>query len=96
MSEFDETYNDDVVECPYCGDKYQPEAEDYSEDERITQCSECNKFYHLHQSFSVTHQTRPDCEINGGNHNYEPVNLRNGRSHPFCTVCGDCKPHGKE
>lgn len=91
MSEFNDVYNDLDVECPYCGYKYQPEGETFSEDERVEVCDECNKSYHLRQSFSVTHQTRPDCEINGGKHDYQPINLRDGRSHNFCTVCGDCQ-----
>ena len=91
MSDFDDVCDDNDVQCPYCGNKYQPEGETFSEDERIEACDECGKSYHLCQSFSVTHQTRPDCEINGAQHNYELVNLRNGGSHPFCTVCGKCQ-----
>jgi len=92
MSKFDETLNDDVVECPYCGYKYQPESEDYDEDTREEECQECSKKYYLSQSFSVTHHANPDCEINELEHNYETVKLNNGGQHDFCTVCGKCKP----
>jgi hypothetical protein len=95
MSEFDDTANDDVVECPYCGHTYQPESEDYDEDQREECCQECGKKYYLNQSFSVTHHTVPDCTLNGMEHNYEIVNLNNGKQHPFCTVCGKCMPHSE-
>ena len=91
---FEETLNDYNVECPYCGDAYQAEAEDYSEDEREQECDECGKKYFLHQNFTVTHHARPDCELNGEHHDYQPTNMRGGRSHPFCTVCSKCQPHG--
>jgi len=34
MSEYTETFDDSNRVCPYCGSTYQPEGEDYSEDER--------------------------------------------------------------
>jgi len=95
MSEFSDTMNDDVLECPYCKHSYQPEAGDYDEGERQEECEDCGKIYHLHQSFSVTHHAQPDCELNGGTHNYQPIELRDGKSHPFCTVCEKCQPHGE-
>ena len=33
--------DDDNVVCPYCGAKYQAEAEDFSDDEREEECAEC-------------------------------------------------------
>lgn len=92
MSTYRDTCDDSEVECPYCGYKYQPEPEGFDEDERPEECEECGKTYHLHQSFSVTHFARPDCEANDSNHDYQPVELRSGRTHGFCTACGDCEP----
>jgi len=95
MSEFYDTYNDDEVECPYCHYKYQPEAEDYSEDRRAEECGECGKSFYLNQSFSVSHHTKPDCELNKENHDYQPFSISDGQTHPFCTVCEKCQPHSE-
>jgi hypothetical protein len=38
--------------------------------------------------FSVTFYTRPDCELNGEQHNFWPHLLKNGQTHTFCSVCG--------
>lgn len=48
----------DNVVCPYCGAKYQAEAEDFSEDEREEECSACGRTYLLHDEYTVTHHTR--------------------------------------
>jgi hypothetical protein len=93
VSKFDDTANDDVVECPYCGHTYQPEPEDYDDDEREEDCGECGKKYYLSQSYSVTHHARSDCTLNGVEHDYQVVDLNNGKQHSFCTVCGKCQPH---
>ena len=95
MSRYINTMNGDNVECPYCGYTYQPEAENYSEDERPKECDECGKQYRLYQSFSVTHCAEPDCGLNGEQHDYQPIKLRDGGEHPFCTVCGKCQPLGE-
>ena len=95
MSEFRDTYNSDAVECPYCGEEYQPESEDYSEDEREEECSGCGSTYHVHQSFLISHQARPDCELNGKKHNYKSITFKNGKSAPFCTVCDNIQPHSE-
>ena len=92
MSDFDDTAHDDKMECPYCGHSYQPESEDYSEDEICEECEECGKHYFSYQSFNVTHFARPDCVLNSVSHNYEPVTLRNGKTYKFCSVCGKAEP----
>lgn len=76
--------------CPYCGVGYQVESEDYSEDTREIECDECGKKYFLHQSFSVYHHTKPDCILNGEEHQYRRVSIK-GREAYFCSVCDDCK-----
>lgn len=91
MSQFSDVYNNHEVECPYCGYAYQAEGEDYSEDERSEECENCGKKYYHSDSFTVTHETRPDCKLNGMEHDYQLVDLGNGARHPFCTVCGDCQ-----
>ena len=93
MAKFEDTLNDGVVECPYCGYIYQPELEDYDEEESEVECDECGNKFYTNKIFSVSHQAKPDCDLNGIKHNYELVNLNNGKHHPFCTVCGKCQPH---
>ena len=92
MSTYDDTYNDNDVECPYCKHKYQPESEDYDVEERSEECEECGKKYYLSQSFSISHTTQPDCELNGQRHDYEMVTLRDDTKHPLCAVCGKYGP----
>lgn len=89
-SQFEEQIDNNDSVCPYCGDRYQVEAEDYDEDERQDECGGCGKKYWLHQRFSVEHYSRPDCELNGQAHSYERIKLKNGREADFCTVCDDC------
>ena len=50
--------DDNLVICPYCGHSYQPEAEDFDEQEREEECEKCEKTYLLYNEFSVTHYTR--------------------------------------
>ena len=91
MSEVEYTINDDEMECPYCGAKYQPEGEDYSEDERVEECGECGKKYKACQCFTVDHRAEPDCELNGESHQWKPEPLGDGRFHDFCSICGKCR-----
>lgn len=93
MTTFTETINDNEVECPYCHNTYQPEASDYTEETHIEECEECGKKYYTHQIYSVYHKTQPDCELNGGEHNYQMIPIGSGMSHPFCTICDKCQPH---
>lgn len=90
MTEFDDHYDDNDSICPYCGDRYQVESEDYSEDERVEECDNCGKKYFLCQIFSIDHHTRPDCEINGDEHQFQFEQTKNGGAY-FCKVCGKCK-----
>jgi len=93
MSQFKDTSDDTNVICPYCLHKYQPESEDFDQDVRREVCEECEKEFWLSQEFSVSHRTKPDCEINGLKHTWESVYLRTtGRNHDFCNVCDKCRP----
>ena len=47
-----------LVICPYCGSSYQPEAEEFDEQEREEECGKCGKTYLVYNEFSVTHYTR--------------------------------------
>lgn len=91
MSTYEDQCDDNNSICPYCEESYQVEGEDYSEDEQEIECSGCGKKYYLHQSFSVTHHTRPDCELNGEEHKFERILLGNGKEADFCTVCDKCR-----
>ena len=87
-----QTSDDGVRKCPYCGHSYQPESADYREDWREEECSECGKNYHAHDSFSVTHYGTPDCSLNGEEHDWQERATQGGRSHPFCMKCDKCMP----
>lgn len=58
MNKENEEWDDCDVICPYCGNRYQAEAEDYSENEREETCFECKRVYILHEECRVTHYTR--------------------------------------
>lgn len=91
MSEFDERMDSNNVICPYCGYDYQPESEDFDEDEQVEKCGACGKSFYHHDVVTYDHCTRPDCELNGENHKWETLSLRSG-DHDFCEVCGVIKP----
>ncbi len=93
MSEYEEQTDYNKVICPYCGYSYQCEGEDYCEDGRDEECGECGKSFHMSTYFSVSHTTSPDCELNGAKHKWEPIKLRNGRTHDFCSICNMCRPY---
>lgn len=91
MAKFEEQSDSNNAICPYCGNQYQVECENYDEDVRQEECQVCKKQYWIYQSFSVTTHTSPDCKLNGSAHNYEWITLKNGRKAMFCTICGDCQ-----
>lgn len=70
MSEFDEQIDCANSICPYCGEAFEPEGEDYDEDPHAIECDGCGKKYWLKQSFAVHHISRPDCELNGNKHRW--------------------------
>ena len=78
--------DDANVICPYCKYEYQPEAEDYSEDTREEECHKCGKKFWVWQAFSVDHHSKPDCELNGEQHEWDAVSARK----PDWQSCGKC------
>lgn len=72
--------------CPYCSYAFQPEAEDYSEDPRTKECSECGKNFQMYQVFSVDHVAKPDCKLNGAEHQWY---VRPSSNYRRCKIC-DC------
>lgn len=95
MSTYEDQSDSENAICPYCKHSYQVEGEDYNEDVREVECDECGKKYWLSQSFSVTHETRPDCIINGEIHAYKLKEFIAGTSAYFCEKCGKCSLDGK-
>ena len=95
ISKFQDQVDDNEVVCPYCKYSYQPESEDYSEDSLVDKCEECGMKFHTHQSFTVTNYASPDCELNGEQHQWVPVQLKD-KVHDFCSVCDSCRPHRRE
>ena len=76
--------------CPYCKTEcFQPEGEDYSEDDQEEECDECGKKFYLNQSFTVDHNTRGDCELNGESHDYRPAKYQ--QEMEVCAKCGECR-----
>jgi len=85
----DDHYDSDHSICPYCRYKHHVESEDYSEDPRVEECSQCGMKFHLSQRFSVDHVTTPDCGLNGQPHEYR-MHTISGRN--FCKYCGRIEP----
>ena len=88
MSKFEDQIDSNDSICPYCLHRYQVESEDYDEDPREGECENCGKSYWLRQIFTVTHETCPDCSLNGMEHHFEEKPLINGKKAKFCTECG--------
>lgn len=82
----------DGAVCPYCGHEHHVECEDYSEDSRAEECSECGMKFYQYESFTVDHHTRADCELNGGSHEYEQRSIGHGKTHGFCIHCDKVEP----
>ena len=96
MGDPKEKYDDNDAVCPYCGDRFQVEGEDYK-DEGIKvqiECDGCKKKYYLQQEYEVSHTSTPDCGINNEEHdlvlNKTPcvVNLR---PYFYCRKCNKTK-----
>jgi|SRR5699024_1172369 len=79
-------------ECPYCGHKWHVEAEEYDERARAEECDECGKGFYAYENISVAHVARPDCELNGEEHEWETMGIGNGKTHLFCAKCSRCHP----
>ena len=71
MSNFEDQIDSTLMICPYCRESYQPEGEDFHEDEDIEECNSCGKKYYCCQSISIDNISRPDCELNGEKHDYQ-------------------------
>lgn len=91
MSEFDDTYNNQGVECPYCGHVHHIEGESYSEHPEEMECHECEKSFMAWQEYSVDHRAEPDCTLNKEEHKFEPFISSSGRKIDICEICGKFK-----
>lgn len=87
MSKYRDCWDEENAICPYCECKIHVELEDYSESEQEQQCDECGKLFFLKQDSIVSHHTKPDCEINGIEHEYEEIKIT-GDVILFCMICG--------
>ena len=90
MPKYEETWDVCNRICPYCGESYQVESEDYSEDTHEEECDDCGKKYYGHENFSVSCIAKPDCVLNGDDHIWEPIPVKGG-THDFCSICGECR-----
>lgn len=86
MSRYEDTRHECNRVCPYCGDSYQPEGEEYSEDTRVEECETCGKQYRAHDVFTVEHVAQPDCTLNGEHHSWQPARV--GPGFKQCEECG--------
>lgn len=91
-AKFDVTFDDDERKCPYCGEGYQPDSEELSEDRRVEECDGCGKKYYAYDGFSTTFYAEPDCELNGEEHDWRMRSVGGARRHSFCAKCDKCMP----
>ena len=68
--------------CPYCEKKHQIEAEDYSEELEEIEC-DCGKKFYCSQHASISHYSRPDCELNDEEHQYKEFK----KDVFYCEIC---------
>jgi hypothetical protein len=57
--EYEQTYDSCNAICPYCGNSYQVEAEDYDASGVDEECSKCGRVYERHTEIDVTHYCTP-------------------------------------
>lgn len=89
MTKYDEEIDGCKSICPYCGNGFQVEAEDYDESGTVIECDHCLKQYHYYTTFDVTHHARPDCTLNNAEHEWESrISERNGIAYELCMICG--------
>jgi len=72
--------------CPYCLSVNCIEASDYTESGVVMECQSCEKSFHYLTSISVSHETSPDCELNGSAHKW--FKIERHPEHLFCEECG--------
>ena len=89
MSMYEEQCDNNDSICPYCGNRFQVECEDYEESKQVEECEECGKKYFLRTVFDVKHESFPDCLLNSELHRYIWIDTKHGGYH-LCTVCGRC------
>ena len=88
MPRYREENSSDHRKCPYCGYTHHVEGEDYSEEDREEECSECGEKYWAAEVFEVTHFSRPDCALNGREHDWFEYVGHGQVLHRRCRECG--------
>ena len=64
MSEFNYEIDANDAICPYCGNRYQVECEDYDEDARSEECESCGNEYKVWQVITICTHTETVDQIN--------------------------------
>ena len=92
MSKYKDHNDSTLSICPYCDNSFYVEGEDYNVDSsQVEECEECGKKYRRTTSVTVTHETSPNCELNGESHDYK----RFGPDGFYvCQICGDVSRTG--
>lgn len=86
MSKYESKCDGNEV-CPYCMNEWVPD-QDLGPNERVAECDECGKKYYCEPEYSVDYHTKPDCELNGEQHDFVLVPFGNAYC---CNVCGKYK-----
>lgn len=92
MSTYEGRFDEEKIICPYCGHSHRPlDAGDFGEDDEVDECENCGKQYHVYQEIQIQHRTKPDCELNKQEHEYEDKPLYGGKTFQACAACGKIK-----
>lgn len=59
LNEPEQTYHEENAICPYCGNAYHVEAEDYDLDGVEEECEQCGGVYERITEIEVTHYCTP-------------------------------------
>ena len=86
-SKFTEQIASEGYICPYCEETHYCDDWGHDYDGEVVECEECGKKFRATASHSVDFYARPDCELNGGEHDY----VWNEAGAYFCSVCNHCK-----
>ena len=75
------------IYCPYCGEKYTDDSQEYP-DEDTLECCDCKKKFAYQRAVEVTYNSNRDCELNGEKHEYLEKDLnKDGQLSWWCRKC---------
>jgi len=80
--------------CPYCktfNQMYEVTDVEQNYTKEIIDCEDCSSKFYITAHQSLSFESTPDCELNGGKHKWSLYNRTKKHTFYFCDVCGVVK-----